>query len=95
MVRRNGRALRVAGFYRGLNPFALTTEQLLALDAGIPRLRAQDVLDQARNGGVRLSPKGWYEATLAAGGTRDEAEEAHNRAVSEAMRRNESPGEVM
>lgn len=87
--------MRVAGFYRGLNPFTLTTEQLLALDAGIPRLRAQDVLDKARSGEVRLSPKGWYEATLAAGGTRDEAEDAHNRAVSEAVKRNESPGEVV
>lgn len=60
----------------------MTDDELFILETNMPRLRAVAMLEDARAGKTPpLTAQGWYDLTLAAGGTRDEAEAAHNAVI--------------
>jgi predicted ATPase len=58
-------------------------------------LEAEELLKQAQLGQIKLSPKGYHQATLLVSGSIEQAEDAHNAAVQRALRNKESVGETI
>lgn len=76
----------MAACFPGLDPFALSADELLGLAAHIDRIKAERVLEKAVLGEVRLTAEGWFDYTLRATGDRDLAEKAHNAHVRACQR---------
>lgn len=69
----------------------MTEDELLGLEANRPRIDACRKLDEAYAGRLNLNAGGWYDLTLLAGGTVDEAEAAHNAYVRREHRAGRTP----
>lgn len=59
----------VTAFYR-VSTSGMNEEEVLGLHENIPRCKAQQVLDEANLGRVKLSPEGWFDNIIVATGGR-------------------------
>ena len=73
----------------------MTDDQLLAMEAYAPTMEAQRRLDAAINGQIDLSPAGWFSVVLAVTGDRQQAEDAHNAAVSRSLKAGQPVGDTV
>lgn len=65
---------------------------VLLYESWIEKLKCREILEKARIGEVQINSwRGWYEITLAATGSKDEAEDAANEWALEVMRKGGKP----
>ena len=72
--------------------FELDVYHRFALEANVPRIKAQRYLEHCLQNGIELTPEGWFDLTIQAGGDRDLAEKRHNDAVVRAWQRQDAQG---
>lgn len=65
--------------------------KLEAYEGNMPRLQAREMLQQARKGEINLTADGWFDLTLMATGSQEQAERAHNDYIKREMKAGRTP----